>query len=602
MKIKTGDVVLNFLIENKVKHVFLITGGAIGFLIDSFSKRKDITYICALHEQSAAMMADAYSRVGNDFAATMVTSGPGATNLITGIYCSWFDSIPNIHITGQVSMNEQRSYLKSTKNCRQIGFQETDIVELSKNFTKKSTQITNSKNIYKILEDLYTSAKSGRKGPVLLDIPINIQKEFVNKKNFKLMVSKKQMGSSFDFSSQIFNLLKASKRPVILLGAGIRLSGMNEKHMKKLMKKIRVPYLITWGGFDLLDHNDDLNFNTLGVYGHRSSNFIVQNSDLLITIGCRLDTRTTGSRVDTFAPSAKIICVDIDKSELNKNRGTKIFKKIHQDALLFTINLITSKQLGSNSHQEWINYCTNLKSKYRYEKESSFKGNYVEVYSFIRVLSEYTKANSIIIPDDGGHLTWTMQAFKIKRGQRLFSAFGNSPMGYSLPASIGAAFAQRNKTIVCIDGDGSLMINVQDLFLVSKHNLNIKIFIINNDGYGIIRQFQSSYMGKRYEASKKGLENPNFKKIAQSYNLPYELINNQKTMPSKVKNIMYKKGPRFIEVRIDANQTISPKLEFGRTIEDLSPLINRKEFIENTKFVRNNKIANRKQKNFQEIN
>ena len=601
MKIKTGDVVLNYLIKNKVKHVFLITGGAIGFLIDSFSKRKDITYVCALHEQSAAMMADSYSRVGPDFAATMVTSGPGATNLITGIYCSWFDSIPNIHITGQVSMNEQRSYLKSTKNCRQIGFQETNIVELSKNFTKKSIQITNSKNIYKVLEELYTSSKSGRKGPVLLDIPINIQKEVVLKKNFKFKISKKDLGSSFDFSTQIFNLLKKSKRPVIVLGAGIRLSGLNETHIKGLLKKISVPYVLTWGGFDILDHKDDLNFNTLGVYGHRSSNFIVQNSDLLITIGCRLDTRTTGSRVDTFAPSAKIICVDIDKIELNKNRGTKIFKKVHQDASVFIRNLIKSK-FESCSHQEWINYCSNLKRKFPYEKESTFKGKYIEVYSFIRVLSDYCKANSIIIPDDGGHLTWTMQAFKIKKGQRLFSAYGNSPMGYSLPASIGAAFSQRNKTIICIDGDGSLMINVQDLFLVSKHNLNIKIFIINNDGYGIIRQFQSSYMGKRYEASKKGLENPNFKKIAQSYNLPYELISNQRTMSSKVKNIMNKKGPRFIEVKIDANQTISPKLEFGRTIEDLSPLISRKEFIENTKFVKNKKPSNNKQKGFQEIN
>ena len=220
------------------------------------------------------------------------------------------------------------------------------------------------------------------------------------------------MGSAFDFISNLN--MKVSKRPVILLGAGIRLSGMNEKHIKKLMKKIRVPYLLTWGGFDILDHNDDLNFNTIGVYGHRSSNFIVQNSDLLITIGCRLDTRTTGSRVDTFAPSAKIICVDIDQNELNKNRGTKIFKKILQDASIFTMNLIKSKQIGSNSHQEWIDYCLALKSKYQYEKESSFKGKYVEIYSFIRVLSEYTKANSIIIPDDGGHLTGLCKRSKLK--------------------------------------------------------------------------------------------------------------------------------------------------------------------------------------------
>ncbi len=600
MKIKTGDVILDYLVKNKIKHVFLITGGAIGFLIDSFSKRKDINYICALHEQSAAMMADAYSRVGPDFASTMVTSGPGATNLITGIYCSWFDSIPNIHISGQVNINEQRSYLKSTKKCRQIGFQETDIVELSKNFTKKSVQIKKPENIYSILENLYTSSKSGRKGPVLLDIPINIQKENVTKRKFNLKVSKKDNGSSINYASQIINFLNRSKRPVIVLGAGIRLSGLNENQIERLVKKIPIPYVLTWGGFDILAHNEKLNFNTLGVYGHRSTNFIVQNSDLIITIGCRLDTRTTGSRVNTFAPSAKIVSIDIDKNELNKNRGTKIYKKINQDASIFVNNLLKSK-FKLDNHYEWIDYCFNLKKKYPYEKESTFKKKFVEVYSFIRVLSDNCGKNSIIIPDDGGHLTWTMQAFKIKKGQRLFSAFGNSPMGYSLPASIGAAFAQRKKTIICIDGDGSLMINVQDLFLVSKYNLNIKIFIINNDGYGIIRQFQSLYMGKRFEASKKGLQNPDFKKIAKSYELPYEIITNQLSMPKKLEKIMKKKGPYFIEVKIDPDQTISPKLEFGRTIEDLSPLINRIEFKENMKFSEKKKLLNKKNK-FQEIN
>lgn len=597
-KIKIGEVVLDFLLKNRVKHVFLITGGAIGFLIDSFHKRKDITYICTLHEQSAAMMADAYSRVGPGYSATMVTSGPGATNLITGIYCSWFDSIPNIHITGQVNLNEQRSFLKSTKNCRQIGFQETDIVELAKNFTKKAVQIKNSKKIYNILNDLYFKSNEGRKGPVLLDIPINIQKESVNKSNFNFQ--KKDNRDFKNYTKIILNLIKKSKRPVIVLGGGIRLSGLDESHIKKILSLIKIPYLLTWGGFDLIDFNKKLNFNTIGVYGHRSSNLIVQNSDLVLTIGCRLDTRTTGSRVDTFAPSAKIITVDIDKNELNKNRGTKIYKKINQDAKIFVNNLIKNKK-QVNQHKEWLNHCFSLRAQFPYEKESTFKGKFVEIYNFFRILSSITAKNSIIIPDDGGHLTWAMQAFQLKEGQRMFSAFGNSPMGYALPASIGAAFAQKNKQIICIDGDGSLMINVQDLFLVKKHQLNIKIFIINNDGYGIIRQFQSLYMNRRYEASKKGLQNPDFKKIAKSYDLPYHLISNNSLVKNKLEIIIKEKGPSFVEVKIDPNQTISPKLEFGRPIEDLSPLIDRKQFHNLTKNVYK-KANNIKKNKFQEIN
>ncbi len=595
MKIKLGDVVLEFLIQKKVKYVFLITGGAIGFLIDSFSRKKKIKYICALHEQSAAMMADSYSRLGPNFAATMSTSGPGATNLITGIYCSWFDSIPNIHVTGQVNHNESRESSKFTKNCRQIGFQETDIVALSKNFTKKSIKIKNHEKIYEVLEKLNFHSHNNRPGPVLLDIPMNVQKEFVNSKNVKF--SQKISSNKRDFSKLIFKNLNISKRPCILLGAGVRNSGLSEKEIIKLTKILNIPYLLTWSGFDLMDYNHPLNFNTIGVYGHRSSNFIVQNCDLLITIGCRLDTRTTGSRVNTFARDATIISVDLDKNELNKNRGLKIKHKIFQDAGAFITNILKSKT-KYKAKIEWLNYCNILKKELPIEKESSFEGKYTEIYGFMNDLSTVLDNKSVIIPDDGGHLTWTMQGFKIKKGQRLFSAFGNSPMGYALPASIGAAFARPNSNIICIDGDGSITINLQDLHLIDKFNLNIKIILINNDGYGIIRQFQSLYLGKRFEASKKGITNPNFEKVSKSFNIPYNKITSNKNLKSKLNNLMSKIGPRFVEVLIDPDQTISPKLEFGRPIEDVSPLIDRSLF--KKLMISQKKI--KKLKNFQESN
>ncbi len=596
MKIKVGEVILDFLIQKKVKYVFLITGGAIGFLIDSFSRKRKIKYICALHEQSAAMMADSYSRLGPNFAATMSTSGPGATNLITGMYCSWFDSIPNIHLTGQVNQNESREGSKFTKNCRQIGFQETDIVALSKNFTKKSVKIKNHNKIYEILEDLDFHAHDKRPGPVLLDIPMNVQKEHVNKK--KIISRRKNKTNYKSFANLIFKYLKNSKRPCILLGAGVRNSGLSENDVIKLSKIIKVPYLLTWSGFDLMDHNHPLNFNTIGVYGHRSSNFIVQNCDLLITVGCRLDTRTTGSRVNTFAREAKVISVDLDKNELNKNRGLKIHHKIVQDAAVFINNLLRSND-EFKANTEWLTYCNMLRKKFPFVEESRFKGANTEIYNFMNVLSEVLDKKSVIIPDDGGHLTWTMQGFKIKKGQRLFSAFGNSPMGYALPASIGAAFARPSSNIICIDGDGSIQINLQDLHLLDKFKLNVKIILINNDGYGIIRQFQSLYLGKRYEASKKGITNPDFKKVSNAFNLPYYKISTNKNLKSRLNKLISKTGPVFIEVLIDPNQTISPKLEFGRPIEDVSPLINRSIF---DKLMISNRKIKKANKNFQESN
>lgn len=597
MKVKVGDIVLDFLIKKKVKYVFLITGGAIGFLIDSFHKNKKIKYICALHEQSAAMMADSYSRLGPNFAATMSTSGPGATNLITGIYCSWFDSIPNIHITGQVNHNESRESSKFTKNCRQIGFQETDIVTLSKNFTKKSIKIKNHKNIYKILDNLNFHAHDKRPGPVLLDIPMNVQKESLNKQ--KMILKNNLLVNKKNYSGLIFKNLNNSKRPCILLGAGIRNSGLTEKDVVSLTNILKVPYLLTWSGFDLMDFNHSLNYNTIGVYGHRSSNFIVQNCDLLITIGCRLDTRTTGSRVSTFARNAKVISVDIDKNELYKNRGLHIEHKIIQDASIFVKNILNSKK-KYKANINWFNYCNSSKKTFPLEEESEFKGKYTEIYQFIRNLSDALDNNSIIIPDDGGHLTWTMQGFKVKKGQRVFSAFGNSPMGYSLPASIGAAFARPKSKIICIDGDGSITINIQDLHLVKKFNLNIKIILINNDGYGIIRQFQSLYLDKRYEASKKGITNPDFEKISKAFGLKYLKINSNKKSKEIIKKVLNNDGPCLCEVFIDPNQTISPKLEFGRPIEDLSPLLNREIF---NKFMLPSKVKLKKaNKDFQESN
>ena len=325
----TSDAILDFLVEKKVDTVFLLTGGAIAFTVDAFSKRKDISYICVQHEQAAAMMADAYARIKENFSATMTTSGPGATNLITGIACSYFDSIPNIHITGQVNLSEQRGGMPGTMGSRQIGFQETDIVSIAKPITKKAIQLKKNDNILDVMNDLYNCAQSGRKGPVLLDLPMCLQRNIVVKKK-KVKKQKLKKNVKKKSIKSLFKMINNAKRPIIIAGGGIRYSNAVDE-FNKLVKKLQIPIVTTWSGVDVIDHNSSLYYGHIGVYGSRAANFCVQNADCIISLGSRLDTRITGGKPKTFGREAKIIMVDIDKGELAKRRGLKPYMKINED-------------------------------------------------------------------------------------------------------------------------------------------------------------------------------------------------------------------------------------------------------------------------------
>ncbi len=575
-----SDFVLKFLLKKKVDKVFLITGGAISFLVDSFSKNKKIKYISVAHEQAGAMMADSYSRLGPNFSCTMVTSGPGATNLLTGIACSYFDSIPSLHICGQVNTYEQQDSHPSTKYVRQIGFQETDIVSMSKPITKFSYKLKNEREIKYILEKAYHIATSGRPGPVLIDIPMNLQKKFVNPQTLNCFYKPKIKKKNFENEiNKIEKLLLKSKKPVMILGGGLKYS-KSEILLGKLLKKTKLPLVTTWSGCDLIDHNNSDYIGNIGVYGSRAANFTIQNSDLVICLGSRLDTRVTGGVPKNFARNAKKIVIDIDKFELNKQRGLNIDLKINHDLQYFLKSLIKSN-LNFKSDKNWLSKAKNLKKKYPIIKKSYYsQKNFVNPYVFMNKLSKLLNKNDIIITDDGAHLTWTMQSFKVKKGQKLFSAFGNSPMGYALPASIGASIVKNKKKIICIDGDGSLQINLQELHTVDKLKLPIKIFVLNNDGYGIIKQFQELYLGKRLEASGKGVSNPSFKKISEAFNIKYNFIKNHGEL-NKIKKIVKSNKPELIELKIKQNQKIVPKLQFGNPLEDMSPLLPRKEFYKN---------------------
>jgi acetolactate synthase-1/2/3 large subunit len=341
----------------------------------------------------------------------------------------------------------------------------------------------------------------------------------------------------------------------------------------------------TWSGLDTIDYKNKNYVGSVGVYGSRSANFAVQNSDLVLNLGSRLDTRITGGKPETFARLSKIVSVDIDRHELNKKRGLNIYLKINEDLNKFLSTFNSKlKKFKFSATSDWKNICQEWKFKYTNVKNSYYsQKNYVNPYCFIDRLSDRLNNKDIVLADDGGHLIWTIQAFKVKKGQRVFSAFGNSPMGYAFPAALGASFANKKKRVICIDGDGSIQINIQELQTMIANNLPIKLFIINNDGYGIIKQFQELYLNKRYEASipSKGVTNPNFKKISNAYGINYNEIKNNKQIDKVLDKILNSKKPEFVNVIIDPNQKIIPKLQFGKPIEDLSPLLSRTEFNKN---------------------
>lgn len=581
-----SDYVLKFLKDKKIKNVFLITGGAISFMVDSFSRVKNIKYTCVAHEQAAAMMADSYSRMGPNLSCTMVTSGPGATNLITGIACSWFDSIPAIHITGQVNSYEKQGAQKGTKNTRQVGFQETDIVSITKPITKFSYQIKSPNEIRYILEKASYLAQSGRPGPVVIDIPMNFQKADINEKKLKRFTPPKLKSNKIYLKrniKKIISLIKKSSRPVVLLGGGIKIAKVQEK-INNFIKKINVPIVTTWSGVDVIDHNHKNYIGNVGVYGSRSANFAVQNSDLLLCLGSRLDTRITGGVPSTFARNSKVISVDIDKNELSKQRGLKLYLKVNSNLFDFFNVFEKDNKKFKYQNKDWLNKCEKWKKNYpivlrKYYSQKKF----VNPYVFIEELSKILNNKAVIVADDGGHLTWAIQAFKVKQGQKLFSAFGNSPMGYAFPASIGASIALNKQKVICIDGDGSIQINIQELQTVIFNRLPIKIIVMNNNGYGIIKQFQELYLKKRYEATTAatGVVNPDFKKVSKAYGINYTLISNHKNLIRNLKKPIMSNKPEFIEVLLKPDQKIVPKLQFGNPIEDLSPLLPRKEFNQN---------------------
>ncbi len=585
---KLSDYVAEFVAKLGIKHAFVVTGGAVAHLIESIAKRSDIEYVCPQHEQAAAMAVDAYARVTKNMGLALVTTGPGVTNLTTGIACLYYDSLPSIFIAGQVSTSRFRSRVPGV---RQLGFQEAPHVDLVKPITKYAVLIDHAERIRYELEKAVYLATSGRPGPVFIDIPDDIQRQEIDPEKLEPFHPNEEV-RNVDFehlSDQIekaIELLKKAKRPILVLGAAVKIA-KEEANALNLVRKLNIPVALTWATMDILSGDDPLNTGGFGITSTRRGNFAIQNADLVFSIGSRLDSHATGTPPSTFARGAKKVVVDIDANELAKfgAQGMSVDVLIQADVKdFFKVMKSKMQDLRFPDIAAWMIKISQWREKYPIcPKEFRKQKGSVNPYVFLDALSKETAEGDIIVTDCGSNLIQTFQGYCVKPKQQVFSAFNNSPMGYSLAASIGACYANEKKRVICIIGDGGLQVNIQELATIVRNQLPIKIFLFNNHGYGIIQQTQEDWLNSHYVASRPetGLADPDYVKIARAYGLDVFTLRSHRGMRRKIKDVLQGRSAVLCNLEFDRNQRIIPMLKTGRPIEDANPLMDRDEFRKN---------------------
>jgi len=573
---KLSDYVINFLVSKDVTHVFEVCGGSIAHFLDSLYKRKDIQTVSMHHEQAAAFAAEGYSRSGGNIGVAMATSGPGATNLMTGIASCFFDSIPCIFITGQVNTYE----FKFTKPVRQVGFQETDIVNLVKPITKYAALITEPDKIRYYLEKAFYVAKSGRPGPVLLDIPMNIQRAEINLKSLESFSEDtsyklyKKLDSNI--IKNVVESIKSSSRPVVLIGGGLRLSKAQDE-LLKFIKHTGIPVVSSLMGIDGFAHDSDAFSGMIGTYGNRYANLTVANADLLMILGARLDTRQTGTNPETFARTAKIIHVDIDPHELNNKRKSDLPLNLDIKDFLSMLNKYIGKY-DKNKIQPWREMIAGYKKRYLYYKTG---GNAIDPNFFMHKLSKFIPGSAVICADVGQNQMWAAQVLEINKKQRFLTQGGAGAMGSSLSMAIGASFSDSGRTIVAISGDGGFQLNIQELQTIYHYKLPIKIILINNHCYGMVKQFQEQYFNSRFQSTVIGYSYPNFQDVVSAYGIPVQKISNANEINKALAKLFKNRRPMFLEINISSKEKVFPKLSVNRPIEEQEPFLPLKELKSN---------------------
>ena len=564
---KVTTYIAHFLKEKGIDTVFELQGGMITRIIDALHHEGGIKIVSMHHEQAAAMAADAYGRITNKPGIALATSGPGATNLLTGIGNCYFDSVPAIFITGQVNINEQ----KGDRPTRQLGFQETDIVNMAKPITKEAYAIKTAKEIPFIFEEAYRIATSGRPGPVLIDIPMNIQNEKIEvpERNITDSMSEKDTTTQQTFFQNYLDALKNSKRPLILVGRGIRSSGSVE-YFQKFLRKYQIPVVTSLLGFDVLPYNHLQRVGFIGTYGNRWANYALGSCDLLLVLGSRLDLRQTGSDIPSFQNGKQIYHVDIEQAELNNRITGCITLKADLSDFFTQIENLYSEY---NAPTVWLNEIEEKKQA-RLDTCELENINGINPNVFIHQLSQASQQAKAFIADVGNNQMWTSQSLELNENQLFLTSGGMGAMGYSLPAAIGASITLGNIPAVCIAGDGGFQINIQELQTIRRNNLPIKIVILNNHCLGMIRQFQDSYFDSCYQSTVWGYNAPDFTKIALAYGIEsYSISKTEEIGTGLMKLWEDPTQPFLLEVSMDIHTNVFPKMMFGSPITKMEPEI-----------------------------
>lgn len=591
-KIRVADYIAKFIFEHGTKYIFTLSGGGIMYLIDGLACNKNLEKICVQHEQTASMAMEAYAKLTGKMGVGYFTTGPGATNAITGLAGAWLDSAACLFISGQVKTKDS-IYKAEIPGLRQIGVQEINILPIVQSITKYSAFVDKPEDIRYYLEKAWYFANEGRPGPVWLDIPLNIQGAIINPRNLKRFnLPPKEKETLNNDIKKIIPYLKSASRPVILAGHGIRIAKAINP-LLKIAQKYKIPIVTTYLGIDVIEYSHPCYTGVIGIKGTRAGNLAVQNSDLLIVIGSSLPIAETGYEYDKFAREAKIVVADIDISS-HKKKTIKIDVLIKSDAKKFIEKLTELLNKEKTSFDEnWLKTCVLWKKKYpvclpEYKKLK----NRINIYYFIERLSQKLNKNGAVVTDAGSVLYAGSQGIKIKKGMRYLTSGGFGGMGYSLPASIGMSVGLGNKRIVCINGDGSFQLNLQELQTIKHYKLPIKIFIINNDGYLSIRFTQRKYFNGRFLGvdSKSGLSFPSARKIAKAYGIKFARAGNNNELDKVLDEVLKYNGPIICEIMTPKNQLIIPAVAsekkpdgtmVSKPLEDMYPFLNRNEFKKN---------------------
>ena len=584
---RVADYIAKFIFENGTKHVFMFSGGGIMHLIDGLAGNKNLKKLCVHHEQTASMAIESYSRITGKMGVGYFTTGPGVTNAITGLAGAWMDSVPCLFISGQ-SKRKESVYMAKIPGLRQIGPQEINTLPVVQSLAKYSAFIDNPDDIKYHLQKAYYFAKEGRPGPVWLDVPADVQGAIINPKKLKEFKppQKKAVAGGAQLK-KIIGLLKRSKRPVILAGYGVRISGAIDI-LLKFVEKYKIPVITTYLGIDVISNNHPCYVGRMGTKGTRPGNLALQNSDLLIVLGSSLPITEIGFENDKFAREAKIVVVDIDISS-HKKKTIKIDHLIQKDVKEFMQEL--SGKLKNNNlslDKNWLKTCINWKKEYPICKKEYCKSKgRINYYYFIDRLSQKLKAGDVMVTDAGSAIFAGSQAIKIQKGMRYITSGGMATMGYSLPASIGVSVGLENKRVMCVTGDGSFQLNIQELQTLVHYKLPVKVFVVNNDGYLSIRFTQGRYFKRLLGTdSSSGISFPDLKKIAKAYGIKFVRANNSKKLNKALDDTLKHKGPVICEIMALKNQdilSISSEIKpdgtmVSKPLEDMFPFLDREEF------------------------